>query len=100
MIESLTSKKSADNVYSVSICHPITYLHITCVTPIVPIHVVKAIIEQYTSACLTEEEDGNLPIHIACSTPGMHIQLIETLMLASPKSCIKRENNYGELPIY
>jgi len=99
VVKSLVSRNSIDNIDSSSDCNSITYLHVACATPSVPIHVIQAIIRKYPQTCLTEDEDGSLPIHKACSTPGMHLQAIETLMIASPKSCLRRENNEGELPI-
>jgi len=100
VIELLTSNDAADKVKLRSSHHPMTHLHLACSTSKVPVRVIQAIITQYPDACLTEDEDGSLPIHVACSTPDMALEVIETLMITSPKSCLRRENNSGDLPIY
>jgi len=84
VVKSLVSRNSIDNIDSFSDCDSITYLHVSCATPSVTIHVMHAIIRKYPQACLTEDVNGSLPNHKACSTPGMHLQAIETLMIASP----------------
>ena len=100
VLEVLASKDRDHKQKSFFDRFPITPLHLACSSPKVPVDVIHAIIKQYTNACLTEDEDGNLPIHVACSTPGMDLQVIRTLMIASPKSCLIKENNDGNLPIY
>jgi len=93
VIESLTFEKFLQETTN--------HLHLACSMPDVPTYVIHAIIKQYPDACLTEDEDGSLPIHVACSTPGMNLQVIQNLMVASPKSCLIRENNArGGLPMY
>jgi len=79
---------------------PLTILHVACTIPTIPIHVIHAIIKAYPDACLTEDEDGSLPIHVACSTTGISLPVIRDLMLSCPQSCLLRENIDGKIPLY
>ena len=98
--KNLSTKKLTNDIKVHSYNFPTTILHHACTIESVPINVIQKIIEVYPEACLTEDEDGCLPIHLACYITHHSFQVIRALMIACPQSCLKRDNFGGDIPLY